>query len=139
MAKCKACAGTGEVRMYTGRNQAAPRCDACAGSGRVRAIFTTPNGNAIEIEEGPPNLDAMTADKLMSFWVVAHYHPVKVGRAMFPERPAGYVSATRTLACYASNKAPAMTLRAEGEITRAGVYEGICEIVYDQLPEFARW
>ena len=40
---------------------------------------------------------------------------------------------------YAANKATAMGLRLAGKIADAMTYEGICERLYNQLPEFARW
>jgi hypothetical protein len=61
------------------------------------------------------------------------------GMQLFPERPKGYVAATRALANYAANKSTAMRCRAKGEVQTAIMYEEICERIYKHLPEFARW
>lgn len=80
-----------------------------------------------------PNLDAMTHDELMAFWL-KH----QGGRAnLFTGR--GSRTQTGNLACYASNKAVAMGCRLRGDISTALMYEGICDRIYDRLPEFARW
>jgi hypothetical protein len=90
-------------------------------------------------EPGAPNLDAQTQEDLMTFWAIAHAHPVTVARQLFPERPQGYVSATYTLSAYACNKATAMRCRLRGDIPAAGVYEKACEMCYERLPAWARW
>ena len=63
----------------------------------------------------------------------------RAARAIFPDRPSGYVSATGTLRGYAANKATAMTCRARGDIHAAQTYETICEMLYAELPEWAKW
>lgn len=88
--------------------------------------------------DGGWNLDSESPDALMSFWHAVHCHPVRAARVLFPHRPKGYVSATQDLARYASNKAPAIRLRREGEISRAQIYEQICDMIYRDMPEIAR-
>lgn len=58
---------------------------------------------------------------------------------LFPDRPRGYMVATSLLSHYASNKATAMERRLRGDIQVALMYEGICERIYAQLPEYAKW
>jgi len=58
---------------------------------------------------------------------------------MFPDRPRGYVAATRSLAHYAYNKSTAMRCRLKGDINAALNYEAICERIYDNLPDYAKW
>jgi len=84
------------------------------------------------------NLDGMYPDDLMAFWYRAS-RGWATARELFPDRPTGYVSATRDLANYASNKATAMRLREAGNIQAAFRYETIADRIYDSLPEFARW
>jgi hypothetical protein len=88
---------------------------------------------------GGVNLDCEDEKDLMEFWFLAHSCPVKVARRVFPAKPAFYVQASNDLAAYASNKATAMSCRRRGDITAAQLYESICDRVYAELPEFARW
>jgi hypothetical protein len=86
------------------------------------------------------NLDCATPDELMAFWSRTNsVRPISFARQLFPERPKGYVGVTRDLGCYASNKATAIELRLDGKIQDALMYEGICDRIYDRLPEYARW
>lgn len=45
----------------------------------------------------------------------------------------------KQLMLYARLKARAMTLRAKGEINRAFALEHNCDLVYQELPSYARW
>ncbi len=86
-----------------------------------------------------PNFDAMTRAELSKFDVEVRYNPIRTARGLFPLRQPGYVRAARDLANYASNKAAAMLCREIGTIDSALMYEGICDRIYDGLPDFARW
>lgn len=93
-------------------------------------------------KSGAPNLDAMFPDDLREFGTRATLRgirPIALARTLFPDKPKGYVRATRDLGHYAWNKATAMGLRERGEIARALSYEWICDSIYNNLPEFARW
>ena len=85
------------------------------------------------------NLNGMNYDELVDFWKEAFYHPNRVGRRLFPQRPKGYTAVTRELAIYAFNKATAMTCRLKGEIAEAESHERGCEGIYKAMPEYARW
>lgn len=82
------------------------------------------------------NLDCANQDYLMSFW--AHYQRGRHHKQLFPEGGRGTSRATADLACYASNKATAMSCRLRGDINTAIMYEGICDRIYAALPEWAR-
>jgi hypothetical protein len=88
-----------------------------------------------------PNLDAMSRDDLMSFWLKYHRPGRKAVVELFPDRKPrdGSYQAVVDLACYASNKATAMSCRLRGDINSAMMYEGIADRIYDGLPEIARW
>ena len=58
---------------------------------------------------------------------------------IFPDKPVGFVRAARDIGHYAANKATAMNLRKLGNVNGAQAYEAICQRIYDNLPEFARW
>jgi hypothetical protein len=88
-------------------------------------------------EDGAPNLDCQSSDDLMAFWL-RHQRGRKV-RELFPAGGKGTRRATADLANYASNKATAQDCRLRGDIKAALIYEGICDRIYDRLPEFARW
>lgn len=92
--------------------------------------------------DGGVNLDGEHDDNLMAFWAwggASGSTLHRAARAIFPSRPAGYVSVTGSLRGYAANKATAMRCRATGDLAAAQVYERICETIYDELPEWARW
>jgi hypothetical protein len=84
-----------------------------------------------------PNLDAMTREELMAFWV-KHQNGRKY-LDLFPDGGKGTKRATADLANYASNTATAMRCRAAGAIEGALIYERIADRIYSGLPEFARW
>ena len=86
------------------------------------------------------NPDAMTIEELWQIWQRSNsVRPIRFAREMFPTKPAGYVRAARDLGHYVSNKATAMRCRLAGQIQTAVAYEDICDRIYNQLPEYARW
>lgn len=86
------------------------------------------------------NLDCLSIDgQDLIVWWRDHSRGVNCARALFPDRPKGYVHATRDLANYASNKGTAMLCRSRGDISGAQSYEAICNRIYSQLPAYARW
>lgn len=84
-----------------------------------------------------PNLDAESIDDLMTFW--NKHQSGRASRELFPDGGRGSKTATADLANYASNKATAMRCRLAGNITGALQYEGICDRIFDRLPQIARW
>ena len=86
-----------------------------------------------------PNLDAMPPDDLGKFWVKIHYKPIAAAREVFPDRPKGYVTATRNLGHYAINKQTAFNCRLNGSVLQGMDYERICDQIYTNLPAYARW
>jgi hypothetical protein len=86
-----------------------------------------------------PNLDCMSYEELRSFAVAVGSAPVKTARELFPDRQRGYVRAALKLKGYAWNKLTAIACRQRGDIEAAMVYENICDRIYDDLPEFAKW
>lgn len=86
-----------------------------------------------------PNIDCMSNAELNAFAESPLRKPIKKARAMFPERPRGYVTARYNLNHYAWNAIAARSCRLRGDITGAQVYELICDRIYKELPEFARW
>jgi hypothetical protein len=85
------------------------------------------------------NLDAMHADELMTFWS-KYSRATKANRVeLFGRTGEGTVTAARALANYASNKATAMQCRARGDLHAALLYEGICDNIFESLPDYARW
>ena len=85
------------------------------------------------------NLDATDKDELWDLHERLRQHLVAEARKLFPDKPQGYVRAARTMKNYAANKATAMGLRLAGKVSTAMTYEAICDRLYKQLPEFARW
>ena len=58
---------------------------------------------------------------------------------LFPDGGKGTQLATASLANYASNKATAVRLRLQGDITMAVMYEDIADKIYRGLPDWAKW
>lgn len=86
------------------------------------------------------NPDAMNVEELETFAHSARgLRPVTKARNFFCGTPRGYVSAFKNIRHYCSNKAVAMRCRARGEITTAQQYESICERIYNELPDYAKW
>ena len=93
-------------------------------------------------EAAPINLDGVDKDDLLAF--ARQYSAPQQGytHILFPDQHTGFGPPTgvaHDLARYASNKARAMELRAAGDIQTAGIYERICERIYSNLPDYARW
>jgi len=86
------------------------------------------------------NFDSMSIDELWEFWKQSNsVRPIALARKLFPDAPKGYVRTAKDLGNYASNKATAMQLRLAGQINSALTYEKICDRIYDELPEYAKW
>ncbi len=86
-----------------------------------------------------PNFDAMTANKLMSFWSRYNRPNRKDAAELIGDKRPGYTTLCGTLAAYASNKAAAMQCRERGDILAAEVYELICDRIFEKVPEDLRW
>ena len=102
----------------------------------------TANCPVTMFREGGVNLDGESSEDLMSFWSwcgASGSPSVRAARTLFPDRPPKYVSVTGTLRAYAASKATAMTCRTRGNIQTAQVYETICERIYSELPQWAKW
>ena len=87
------------------------------------------------------NLDAMSQSDLLAFTEqIGHgVRPVTAALALFPGRSRGTVKATVKLHGYAWNKIAAMQCRGRGDIDTALMYEGICDRIYQALPDWARF
>lgn len=85
------------------------------------------------------NLDAMSPEELAHF--ACQYRGNSRSRAahLFPKNPKGRVRAMKDLVCYARNKEMAMRCRLRGEIQTALRYEEICDRIYSELPDWAKW
>lgn len=89
------------------------------------------------METNIPNLDCMTQDDMMNFWM--RHQRGRHAKELCPDGGKGSRTTTSDLACYASNKAAAMSCRLRGDITSALMYEDICDRIYAELPAWARW
>jgi hypothetical protein len=85
-----------------------------------------------------PNFDSMTEKELMDFWRVYHRPSKEDAEALLGGRKEAK-KICGTLACYAVAKACAISLRLEGEVARAVVYEEACDLAYERLPSDVRW
>jgi hypothetical protein len=91
------------------------------------------------IENNVPNMDCMDREELWEFWQRFTRPKRADARLLFPDKPKGYIGACQDLACYASNKATAIACRQSGNIQAALTYENIADLVYDRLPNWAKW
>jgi hypothetical protein len=87
-----------------------------------------------------PNLDKMTQDELMDFWMKYQ----NIGRrkdceALIGDRRPKYTVIAGSLGAYAVNRATALGCRSRGDVRAAETYEGICEIIYEKLPLDCKW
>ena len=90
--------------------------------------------------EGVPNLDAMTEDALMKFWLRYQNNQTRDdAAALIGDRRSGYTNIAARLGAYAANKATAMASRKRGDIQAALVYERIADDIYNRLPEDLKW
>jgi hypothetical protein len=89
------------------------------------------------------NLDnQFSEDELMDLWADFNRPTKDLLALLWPGRkepPSGARRALKDMANYASNKATAMRERLKGAIPTAQMYESICERIYDDLPDWARW
>lgn len=87
-----------------------------------------------------PNLDAMSKEDLMAFWM--KYQNIsrrKDCAELIGDRRKGYTTIAKDLGAYAVNKATAIGCRLRGDIQAAQIYERICDSIYDGIPEDCRW
>lgn len=107
-----------------------------AGLAGLDGAFTTPRGERIVLDE-TYRLPWNDGDRLMQLWVVANYHPGRVGAALFPWKPSGYSRAAGLLGSLASNRAAYLIAKRIGTGNPAA-YMNIVRTLYAQLPEYAR-
>jgi hypothetical protein len=85
------------------------------------------------------NLDAMDTEDLWAFYT-AHRYANKSSRLLVcGHLGRGTITATKNACHYAANKATAMQCRERGDIETAQMYEGICERIYNELPQDLKW
>lgn len=89
------------------------------------------------VKLSPPNLDAMDAEELLSFYLT-HQGGFNA-HLLFRKAGASAQSATELLATYADCKRKAIACRREGNVESARQWETQCDKAYSMLPQFARW
>lgn len=88
---------------------------------------------------GPPNLDRMPLSDVIGFFNLAVGNAADVARMIFPRRPRTGPHAVELLTGYAFGKALSILARRDGRFSEALVIEGHCEIIFLDIPRFARW
>jgi hypothetical protein len=92
------------------------------------------------LEPGPVNLDGMDTSELYKFAAATRgTRPTRAARRLFADMPSGVLRVVKDLKHYAWNLITARACRGRGEIATAQRYERICESIYNDLPEYARW
>lgn len=89
------------------------------------------------LKDRPPNLDAMTADELLNFYLT--HQGGYQAQLLFRKGGSPSQRATDLLAHYADCKRQAIACRREGNVEAARGWETRCEETYALLPQFARW
>lgn len=84
-----------------------------------------------------PNLDRMSTDELWQFWFDCGINLMHQAQRLFPDKPKGYLLATKDMGSYAANLGMAHVCRERGEIEIALGYKAIAERIYQRLPSFA--
>lgn len=80
--------------------------------------------------------DWTNAQSLMDFWGEVNRAPVRVARALFPDRHDGYVADTRHLASAAANRAAELGCRDRGDETAGDCYAIAVKASLDRLSEW---
>jgi hypothetical protein len=94
----------------------------------------------IDDELGAPNLDGMTDTDLHMFAAATRgVAPRTAARRLFPHERRGATTAVKRLNAYAWNLITARACRLRGDVATALQYERICERIYSELPDWARW
>ena len=85
------------------------------------------------------NPDCMSADEIRQ-WIAAigPGHRPAIAKQWFAGQR-GMFEHARNVRNYLWNKLTAMELRLEGSIAKALAYEVICDRIYKELPDVARW
>ena len=86
--------------------------------------------------------DAMAESELWEFWKEYHRCARKKALAFLGKETEGQKGASRivqTMACYAFNKAVAMSRRVKGDVTAAACYEHAADLSYERIPPEFRW
>lgn len=94
-----------------------------------------------EMTIGDFNPDGMSAKELQEWAHSARgLRPITKARKFFHNIPDKRImQAYKDLRAYAWNKSTAMLCRERGDVPTALSYEKICDRIYDELPEFAKW
>jgi len=92
----------------------------------------------VEYEEGE-NLDCIPLDDLEALRDAIKAGAAQEAYRLFPSRPRGAMRAARLYGQYATLAAEAHHCRLAGKIQLALDYEAKCEVIYGQLPGFAKW
>ena len=93
----------------------------------------------IDRPDGAPNLDGTDADDLAEFAQASLEDWEAKSMELFGHSSSTDQEIIRSLGHYAAMKSAAMKLRASGQITQALNKEAICETIYDNLPQIAKW
>jgi hypothetical protein len=90
-------------------------------------------------ETGDFNLDDMDEADIREFAEKVRENPARFAATIFPNKPSGYVKVTKDLGNYAWNKLTAIGLRKGGQVKKAKTYEDICDKMYREFPDYAKW
>lgn len=94
---------------------------------------------AVTRRQGIPNLDEMSADDLMDFWMKYQNRQKRADALALVGQRKGFTNVAKSLGAYAANKATALRCIEKGDEHAAAVYEKICESIYKGLPPDVRW
>jgi len=102
--------------------------------------------NDLLSDEGVPNLDSLGFDTLTSFAnatarAIPEEQRLDLAFAMYPEESdtEKALEVLHALHTYATNCAQAVRHRIKGDVDQALRFEARCEMIYRDLPPYARW
>lgn len=88
--------------------------------------------------DGPANLDDISMDELDNLRIIFRDRPEEVARFVFPDKD-DRTDTVMSLYLYTSHKKYARLARSSGFIQDALRDETECEIIYNNLPKYAKW
>jgi len=81
-----------------------------------------------------PNFDVLERDEVFKWCTMTR---AQIARALLLPHQSRIIP--QAISNYVWNKYTAMELREKGDIARALVYEHICDMIYNSLPQQYRW
>lgn len=87
----------------------------------------------------PVDLDSFTQEELKKFIDDYEKDAHQLALELFPSKDFAFVTVTKHLYEYSKNKLQAINNRLNGKIDTALHFEKLCDDIYQQLQDYAKW